>query len=108
MSTATIFLENRLHQRLAAAADLAGQSEHDFIVDAIVKAVEHAELEEEAFRVADERWSQMLATGKTAPWGEAKQHLAARAQGAYANKPAAKNWTTHAAHDLHLERFGGT
>ena len=90
MSTATFFLEDGLHRRIAAAADRAGKSEHDFIFDAIVEAVEQAEVDGDASRVADERWGQVLATGKTVPWGEAKQYLVARAQGAAASKPAAK------------------
>lgn len=89
MSTATIFLEDGLHQRIAAAA--AAQEKVSMTSSSLPlsKAVEQAEVEGETFREADERWGQLLATGKTVPCGEAKQYLAARAQGIAAKKPTA-------------------
>ena len=40
--------------------------------------------------LADQRWSNIQASGKTVPWGAAKAYLAARANGVPARKPAAR------------------
>jgi predicted transcriptional regulator len=88
MSTTTIRIEDSLKARIAFAAQRAGKTSHAFIVDAIAQTVEQAETEEELHRVADERWAQLLETGKTVPWdGAAKDYLEARARGEKPKKP---------------------
>ncbi|MCK7494673.1 MAG: CopG family transcriptional regulator [Comamonadaceae bacterium] len=64
MSTTTIRLDEQLRSRVAAAAERAGKSQHAFIVEAIARTVEQAEREEDLHRVADERWAQVLASGR--------------------------------------------
>lgn len=90
MTTTTIHLENDLKARVAAAAEREGKTAHAFILNAITQAVEQAELDEEFQRVAEERWTKMLDTGKTVPWDNAKAYLEARALGGRARKPAAR------------------
>jgi hypothetical protein len=47
--------------------------------------------QDEAFhRVADDRWAQVLASGKTVPWDDAKAWVEARSRGAHPRKPAAR------------------
>lgn len=90
MSTTTIRIEDDLKARLAAAAERAGKTTHAFILEAIVQTVEQSELDAEFHRVADSRWAQALATGKTVPWDEAKAYLEARARGERPRKPSAR------------------
>lgn len=90
MATTTIRLEDDLKARVSAAAERAGKTPHAFILDAIAQTVEQAELDAEFQRVADERWTQVLATGKTVPWHEAKAYIEARARGERPRKPVAR------------------
>ncbi len=89
-TTTTIRIEDDLKARIAAAAERAGKTPHAFILDAIARTVEHAELDEAFHRVAEERWTNILATGKTVPWDDAKAWLEARARGERPRKPAAR------------------
>jgi predicted transcriptional regulator len=90
MSTTTIRIEDELKIRVAAAAERAGKTPHAFIVEAIQQTVEQVELETQFHQVADERWTRLLATGKTVAWDDAKAYLEARAQGQRPRKPAAR------------------
>lgn len=90
MSTTTIRLEEQLKARLALAADRAGTTAHAFILGAIEQVVEQSELEAEFHAVADERWANLLKTGKSIPWEDASAYLAARARGERPRKPAAR------------------
>ena len=90
MSTTTIRIEDDLKNRLAKAAQRAGKTPHAYIVEAIAQTVEAAELSDEFHQVADERWSQLLADGKSVPFDQAKAYLEARARGEKPRKPAAR------------------
>jgi predicted transcriptional regulator len=90
MTTTTIRIDEDLKARVAAAAERAGTTAHAFILEAIARTVEQAELDEAFHRVADQRWAKLLATGKTVAWGDAKDWLAARAQGKRPRKPVAR------------------
>ncbi len=81
MPTTTIRIEDELKERIAAAAQLAGKTAHAFILDAIAQTVEQVEIDAEFHRLADARWTNVLATGKTIPWADAKVYLEARARG---------------------------
>jgi predicted transcriptional regulator len=89
-TTTTIRLDDDLKTRVAAAAQQAGQTAHAFILDAIARTVEEAELDQEFHRVADERWARILATGKTVPWDDAKAWLEARSRGEKPRVPKAR------------------
>lgn len=90
MSTTTIRLEDDLKARIAAVTERTGTTAHAFILDAIERTVEQAEIEEEFHRVADQRWANLLNTGKTVSWDAAKAYVNARAGGRTARKPAAR------------------
>lgn len=90
MSTTTIRIEDDLKARVAAAAQHAGKTAHAFILDAISQTVEQVELDNAFNAVADQRWANIQASGKTVPWDDAKAYLAARANGAPARKLAAR------------------
>ena len=90
MSTTTIRIDEDLKKRISAAADRAGKTAHAFIVDAIAQTVEQVEAEEELHRIADKRWSKVLATGKSVSWEGAKKYLVARGRGEKPEKPVAR------------------
>jgi len=90
MPTTTIRIADDLKARVAAAAERTGKTAHAFILDAIAKTVEQAELDEAFHRVADARWAKVLATGKTVPWDDAKAWLEARSRGERPRRPAAR------------------
>ncbi|MGP1693663.1 MAG: CopG family ribbon-helix-helix protein, partial [Giesbergeria sp.] len=77
MSTTTIRIEDDLKARVATAAQQMGKSAHAFIVDALAERVEQVEQEAAFHAVAEERWADILATGKTVAWNDAKTYLAA-------------------------------
>jgi predicted transcriptional regulator len=89
LSTTTIRIEDDLKLRVAAAAEREGKTAHAFILDAIVKTVEQTELDDEFQRVAEGRWTNILDTGKTVPWDDAKAYLKARVAGR-ARRPSAR------------------
>lgn len=90
MATTTIRIEDDLKARIAAAAERAGKTSHAYILDAIARTVEQAELDDEFHRLADKRWANILATGKTVPWDQAREYLEARARGEAMRRPAAR------------------
>ncbi len=92
MATTTIRIDDELKARINAAAERSGETSHAFIHDAIARSVEQSELEDEFHRIAEERWSKLLATGKTVAWDDAKAYLEARARGERPRKPAARKF----------------
>lgn len=90
MSTTTIRIEDDLKARVAAAAALAGKTAHAFILDAIAQTLAQAELDNDFRALADKRWANILATGKTVSWEDASAYLTARAHGDRVKKPTAR------------------
>ena len=88
--TTTIRIDDDLKARVAAAAERAGKTAHAFILDAIARTVEQVEQDAAFHRVADARWANLLATGTTVPWDDAKAWLEARARGERARRPVAR------------------
>jgi predicted transcriptional regulator len=88
--TTTIRLEGDLKAGVAAAAEREGKTAHAFILDAIAQTVDQAELGDEFQRVAASRWAELMETGKTVPYDDAKAYLRTRAAGGPARKPAAR------------------
>ena len=93
MSTTTIRIDDDLKVRVADAAQRAGKTAHAFILDAISQTVEQVELDNAFNSLADQRWANIQASGKTVPWDDAKAYLAARANGEPTRKPAARKRT---------------
>lgn len=81
MSTTTIRLPDALKARIAKAAEAAGTTAHNFILEAIAEKAELAERRADFHAEADRRWGEFLETGESVPWGEVRQYLTSRIQG---------------------------
>lgn len=90
MTTTTIRLPDDLKARIAAAAERAGTTSHNFILQAIAEKAEQEELRAGFNDLADERYARILATGKAIPWQEMRRYLEDRGAGKKAKHPAAR------------------
>jgi predicted transcriptional regulator len=90
MSTTTIRLPNDLKTRVAAAAERAGTTSHSFILEAIAEKAEQEERRGDFNDVAEKRYAQIVASGKTIPWSEMRNYLEQRLAGKAARRPIAK------------------
>ena len=90
MSTTTIRLPQELKARIAAAADRAGLTTHGFILQAIAEKAEEAEQRGSLQALAEQRYKDIAASGRTIPWSEMRSYLRARAGGRKARRPAAR------------------
>jgi predicted transcriptional regulator len=89
MST-TIRLPQDLKARVLAAAKRAGKTPHSFIVEAIAEKADEAERRSDFHDVAEKRYSEITASGKTVPWSEMRAYLEHRVAGKKARGPVAK------------------
>ena len=90
MSTTTIRLPEDLKARVAAAAERAGTTSHSFILDAIAEKADQVERREDFNDLAEKRYSQIVASGKTIPWKEMRSYLERRLTGKPARRPLAR------------------
>lgn len=90
MSTTTIRIDDELKERVAMAAARVGKTPHAFILEAIAQNVEQADLDAQFHRLADARWANVLATGQTVPWDEARAYLESRVRGEQPSRPTAR------------------
>jgi len=90
MTTTTIRIDDELKARVAAAAEHSGKTPHAFILDAISNTVERAESARDFAEVADDRWSTILASGKTIAWTEMRTYLNAKKDGGNPSLPKAR------------------
>jgi len=90
MSTTTIRLPDELKARVARAAERAGTTSHNFIIEAIAAKTDADERRNEFHALADERYAEILRTGKTVPWEEARDYLLKLAAGQPAKRPVAR------------------
>jgi predicted transcriptional regulator len=90
MSTTTIRLPEELKARVTAAAKRAGTTPHNFILEAIAEKADQAERRNAFHAMADSRYAQFLADGKTISWDEMRSYLEARLAGTAATRPAAR------------------
>jgi predicted DNA-binding protein len=90
MATTTIRIPNDLKARIAAAAERAGKTSHSFILEAIAEKAEQDERRSDFDDVAERRLSDIVASGKTIPWGEMRTYLEDRFAGKAARRPVAK------------------
>jgi len=75
MSTTTIRLPDDLKTRVAAAAEHAGTTSHNFILQAILEKTAQAEQHSDFNDVAESRYAKIVSTGKTIPWHEMRSYL---------------------------------
>ena len=90
MSTTTIRLPDDLKARVARAAQRAGTTPHSFILEAIAQKTDSEEQRADFNDVADQRYAEIVASGKTVPWSEMRRYLEDRLAGKKAKRPTAK------------------
>ena len=90
MSTTTIRLPLDLRERVAAAAERAGTSSHNYILEAIAQRAKLDDARRDFEVTAEERFAGIVESGKSIPWKDMRRYLEARASGAKAVKPVAK------------------
>lgn len=90
MSTTTIRLPADLKARVAAAAKRAGTTAHSFILQAIAEKTDDEERRADFDEVAERRYAEIVASGKTIPWGEMRTYLQRRLAGQRTRRPAAR------------------
>lgn len=90
MSTTTIRLPQELKERVARAAQRAGTTAHSFIVEAIAEKAAQEELRSDFGDVAEQRYAEIVESGKTVPWKEMRQYLQRRVSGKKAVRPKAR------------------
>ena len=78
MSTTTIRLPPDLKERIARAAERAGTTAHSFILEAIAEKAEQEERRGEFQDMAERRYAEIVASGKTVPWSEMRSYLQRR------------------------------
>jgi predicted transcriptional regulator len=87
MSTTTVRIPADLKKRIAQAAEKAGTSSHAFIIEAIADSVEAAERRSGFLDVAESRYAEIAASGKTISWDEMRAYLLDRVTGKKTPRP---------------------
>jgi predicted transcriptional regulator len=87
MSTTTIRLPQDLKERIARAAERAGTTTHNFILEAIAEKAEQEERQGEFQDTAEQRYAGIVASGKTVPWNEMRRYLEQRLSSAKSMRP---------------------
>lgn len=87
MSTVTIHLPEDLEARVARAAEAAGTTSHNFILDAIAEKVALAEQRADFHVVAEQRYAQFLKSGESIPWEEVRTYLMQQLAGNRVERP---------------------
>ena len=90
LSTTTVRLPQELKARVAVAAERAGTTAHNFILEAIAEKADLAERQAEFLQVADQRYDNLVASGKTIPWEKMRHYLEDRCAGKTVSRPMAK------------------
>ncbi|MBN6149344.1 CopG family transcriptional regulator [Xanthomonas sp. AmX2] len=90
MSTTTIRLPEELKARVAAAAKRQGITPHNFIVEAIAEKADLAERRADFDAVAEQRYADIVASGKAIAWSDMRDYLEKRMAGQPAKRPSAR------------------
>ena len=75
MSTTTIRLPEELKARIASAAERAGTTAHGFILEAIAEKTDQAERRADFYDEAEQRYADLVASGKTISWEQMRSYL---------------------------------
>lgn len=75
MSTTTIRLPDDLKARVAVAAEHAGITAHNFILQAIAEKTTQEELNCDFNEEAEKRYARIVDTGETLSWDEMRSYL---------------------------------
>ncbi len=92
MSTTTIRLSDALKARIAKAAEAAGTTSHNFILEAIAERADQAERRADFHGEAERRWTEFLETGESIPWDEMRRYLTRRIQGEATPRPVSRKF----------------
>jgi predicted transcriptional regulator len=90
MPTTTIRLPEDLKARVSAAAERTGKTPHAFILEAISEKTQAEELRLDFDNVAERRYAEIVASGKTVPWSEMRRYLEGRLKGKAVRRPSAR------------------
>jgi predicted transcriptional regulator len=90
MSTTTIRLPQDLKERIARAAERAGTTAHNFILEAITEKAGQEERRAEFEDTAERRYAEIVASGKTVPWNEMRRYLERRLTGKRIARPKSR------------------
>ena len=90
MSTTTIRLPEDLKARVTVAAKRAGTTSHNFILEAISEKTDQEERRGDFNDLADKRYANIIATGKTISWDDMRGYLEDRLAGKAATHPVAR------------------
>ena len=90
MSTTTIRIPEHLKARVTVAAKRTGTTSHNFILEAIAEKTDRTEQRDAFNALAETRYAQFVADGKTIPWNEMRSYLEARLAGKTMRRPSAK------------------
>jgi len=90
MSTTTIRLPQDLKEHLARAAERAGTTPHGFILEAIAEKTDLEERRSDFLDTAEQRYADIVTSGKTVPWSEMRRYLERRLAGSRASRPKAR------------------
>lgn len=88
MATTTIRLPENLKDRVARAAERVGTTSHALILDAIAERVDEEERHNDFRDIAERRYAEIVASGKTIPWNEMRAYLEDRLAGKKTARPA--------------------
>lgn len=90
MPTTTIRLPEDLKARVAAAAERTGKTSHSFILEAIAEKAQQEEQRSDFEELAEKRYAEIVASGRTIAWSEMRAYLENRSRGKRARRPLAK------------------
>ena len=85
-----IRIPERLEARVAKAARRAGATPRAFVLEAIAEKVEREQPLTDFERVAEDRYSRVVANGETIPWRKMRSYLEGRASGKTPKRPASR------------------
>jgi predicted transcriptional regulator len=90
MSTTTIRLPQDLKERIAHAAERAGTTAHNFILEALAEKADQEERRGEFLDTAEQRYASIASSGKTVPWNEMRRYLERRITGNKTTRPKSR------------------
>jgi predicted DNA-binding protein len=92
MTTTTLRLPPPLKSRIAKLAEASGKTVHGFLLEAIEDKVRESEARAALASEAQQRFDEMMRTGRGLDWHEMRDYLTQRTQGKRALRPKARAW----------------
>jgi predicted transcriptional regulator len=87
MSTTSLRIPDDLKDRIARAAERAGQTSNAFMLTAITDHGAAQERRADFHEVADQRYARLIESGETIPWGAMRDYLRRRLAGETPPRP---------------------